>query len=351
MKTTTPFRPLFLFWILAALLPLTVCAQGQADLHLSFTIKDIDSGSPITGANIYVFDENNKFIFEGSSNLVGVFTIPTKLRPGQKIRVMIQKEGYKVFTKDFEITDPGRQENKFEIKLIPKRETDEGGVPISPGGDYGNPLSGHIYDSRSLRSNSTLPLRGVKIDLLVDGRRIFKGQTDSRGYFIIYHDFVPGKPVVLFLDKSPEYQSREYHYTYQEYGNVLSNIYLDKRRKVPCKCWFWTAGTAVAGASYLLPFREYQKLDERYRDLDNLDVNYNSEQERQDDLDKAGFNKGLGIGGMVAGGAAIIAGPFLCKWLSPKLDAGSVNEGRLRPGFFGYGINGVTPGLTLAYTF
>ena len=107
----------------------------------------------------------------------------------------------------------------------------------------------------------------------------------------------------------------------------------------------------VAGGSYFFLYREYQKRWDRYNDLDNLDVHYSSEAERQQDLDKAGLFKGLGIGGMAVGAAAIIGGPFLCKWMAPKEAGGDVNGVRIRPGFYGYNANGPGPGLSLVVNF
>lgn len=330
-------------------------ARGQeaAMVNLSFRILDIDSGSPLDKANIFAFDENNKFVFEGKTNVIGVFTIGTKLRPGQKIRAMVQKEGYKVFTDDFEITDPRRQENTWDIKLIPKERIVDPSHPDIPpaSSDFDSPLSGHIYDARANRRGRQTPLKGVGIDLMANGRRIQKGQTDDKGYFMIYHDFKAGQDITLFLDKTPEYVEKEYLYTYRDYGNVLPPIYLERYRKVPCKCWFWTGGLALAGSSYLVFYRPHQKFYDRYSSLENLDENYDSESARLDDLNKAELYKGLGLGGMAVGVAAIAGGPFLCKWLAPKTDDNSTSGARLRPGFYGYNTSGPGPGLSLVLTF
>lgn len=355
MRTKTPLQVLGLLFLLSPLLSPASWGQGVETVNLSFTILNIDTGSPLPGVNIFAFDENNKFVFEGTTNMIGVYTVGTKLRPGQKIRVMVQKEGYKVFTKDFEITNPSRQENTWEIKLIPKERIL---IPDQPdqavtGNDFDDPLSGHVYDARAYRRGRQVPIEGVRIDILVEDedRRIPKGQTDKKGYFIIYHDLKAGQGVTLFLEKTPEYLEKEYLYTYREYGNVLPLLYLERDRKVPCKCWFWTGGAVVAGGSYFFLYREYQKRWDRYNDLDNLDVHYSSEAERQQDLDKAGLFKGLGLGGMAIGAAAIIGGPFLCKWMAPKEAGGDVNGVRIRPGFYGYDANGPGPGLSLVATF
>ncbi len=353
MRTRLPIQAAGLFFLLILFLSREARGQGAEAVNLSFTILDIDSGSPLAKANIFAFDENNKFIFEGSTNMIGVFTISTRLRPGQKIRVMVQKEGYKVFTDDFEITDPRRQENNWEIKLIPRERITN---PDNPGAapstsDFDDPLSGHVYDARANRKGRQLPLQGVRIDLMANGRRIQKGQTDDKGYFIIYHDFKAGQDITLFLEKTPEYIEQEHHYTYRDYGNVLAPIYLERDRKVPCKCWFWTGGLTVAGSSYAFFYREYRNLYGRYSDLGKLEANYASEAERQEELDKAGLYKGLGWGGMAAGAAAAIAGPFLCKWLSPKNENSNFSGSRIRPGFYGYGPNGPGPGLSLVANF
>lgn len=310
-----------------------------AQINLSITVKDLDSGMSLQGANVYAHDRNNQRVFEGTTNSLGEFTIATNLAAGQWIRVKIKRDKYKSFEREYLIEDPKYDRNRWEIKLIPLEDPFAPGTPIPSATaptDYDKPLSGHIYDGRARRKGQLLPIAGVKVDLQTEegGRVISKGVTNESGHFLIYHDFKPGQSIMLFLEEQPDYLLTKYPYTYQEYGNILPDIFLFKRVKVPAEYWVMGGGLLV-GAGGFLAYSHHQTLYDRYRDVVNLERHYTSAAEREKDYDNARLFKGIGIGGMAAGGAAILGG--LSYHFLFKKKNHTPAQGSLSPDFYPYG--------------
>ena len=275
--------------------PFSILAQ----VNITFMIKDVDFGSTLKDVNIYAFDEKGYPVFEGLSNDVGFFTITTDLKAGQQITVVFQKKGYKLLKETFFIKFPDPNANIWDVKLIPKPSSDE----ID---EFTQPLSGHIYDKKSQRKGTKTPLRGVKVDILTEeGRRIEKTKSNSSGYFILYHDFEPGEKVILYFDLSPNYEILKYRHIYPKSNKaVLPDIYLKKKRKIPLEAWGFL-GTASFSTLGILYYNSSNKLYDQYSDVANIGTYYNTEQERQDDYDKANSQRGIGISGLCVGGAAL----------------------------------------------
>ncbi len=210
------------------------------------------------------------------------------------------------------------------------------------------PITGEVYDARAYRKGRKVPVEGVVVDLWARGRLIKKkGQTDNEGRFFIYYDFMPGEDIALFLDKTPEYISKEYPCTYQERAGNLK-IYLYKETKIQTEWYSWSASALLVGCAAYFKIRS----GEIYGDYEKSGLS-DSDSAWNDAYREADFANKAFVGSAIGAGVSLGVG-FLAKYTfkAKNRAAGKRSSNYVNPRYFaGLGLEPRDAGLALTYTF
>lgn len=101
---------------------LCTSAQQSATLHLRGTVSDAKSRRPVPGARVSV--AGGHATHDDRTDTNGSFDLPLRqeVRPGERIRVRVEKEGYESYDEAVAASD----EIPFQVLLLPKRKSNQG---------------------------------------------------------------------------------------------------------------------------------------------------------------------------------------------------------------------------------